>query len=84
MGETEQAPAVTDVVWIRASAEVNYAGVEPVEDYVSIPRAEWDAMTEQEREDELQQAAAGALEQLASSGASVVAADEVPDEYLRE
>lgn len=68
-----------DLVWIRATAEVNYAGIDPVEEYISYTRAEWDAMTEQEQERDLLSHAENALESVASSGASVVDPREVPD-----
>ena len=45
---------------------------------------EWYAMSEAERDEEIAAAASGALEQLASCGARVVAPSEVPDSAKRE
>lgn len=68
-----------DLVWIRGSAEVNVAGVDPVVIYESVPRDEWDAMSSDAREAYIDDVAGSALEQMASYGGSVVDESEVPE-----
>ena len=67
-----------DPVWLRAAAEVAAAGVDPVVIYQPWTREAWDGLTDRQRSDELQDLAASALEQIASSAASVIDASEVP------
>lgn len=45
--------ASKDVVRIKVGMEVNYIASSTREDEIEIPRAEWEAMTEEEREQQL-------------------------------
>ena len=76
MAETEK---TEDLVWICAHVEQ----MSETTDYISYTRAEWDAMTEAQRDAELSEAAMNAMNNAGGCGALVVDASEVPDEYLR-
>lgn len=76
--DEDDADEEPDVVWVRATAEVSLAGVDPTESYIAIPRAEWDAMTPEQQEELLVDQAVQVLAEVASSGASVVDASQVP------
>lgn len=68
---------MSDRVWIRAHVEQ----MNETTDYVSYTRAEWDAMTEQQREEAITDAAIQAMNDAGGCGASVVDEDEVPQEW---
>jgi hypothetical protein len=71
-------------IWIALSVSMpSYAGSD-VEDYVPIPRAEWEAMTEDEREARIQEETDAFLANSVDAGGGVVDASEVPAEYLRD
>jgi hypothetical protein len=70
----------SELVWIRISVEVNFAGCSVADEYVSVPRQEWDAKTEDERERWLSEMAMESLAAVASCGASVVDLEEVPED----
>jgi len=70
-----------DLVWIRLHVEMSSAYGSDAEDYVSIPRAEWDAMTEAERDQWIDDILQAHLSNTVSAGGWVVADDDVPDEY---
>lgn len=66
-------------VWLHGHAESNYVGIPPADVYESIARDEWDALSELERLQYLDDLAGTALEQIASYGADVVDESEVPE-----
>jgi hypothetical protein len=68
-----------DLIWIRSSVEM---GLDIDEEYLSIPRAQWEAMTADEKSDYLAEVAVEHQNNVAPAGASVVDIDEVPDSYL--
>lgn len=73
-----------DLVWICATAESNYAGIRDVVEYSCVPRAEWDAMTETEKQAFIADCGHAALEQLATYGADVVDESEVPADVVTD
>lgn len=72
-----------DLIWIELHFETNQSQ-SGVDDYVSVPRAEWDAMTEIDREEYIQQAADDFADNIASWGGGVVDADQVPARYRKD
>lgn len=66
------------LVWIELHVEM---GRTDADDYVSIPRAEWDAMTEDEREKWCDEALEDHISNHVSAGHRVADADDVPDGY---
>lgn len=66
-----------DLIWIRSTVEEMRA----TEDYVSLPRAEWEAMTPAEQDDHLSNCALELMSNQGGCGAFVVDASEVPDEW---
>jgi hypothetical protein len=75
---TEDDDQDDDTVWVRITCEVHFAGCHIADEYVAFDRAEWDEMTEDQRETVLADMATEALSGYASSGASVVDPSEVP------
>lgn len=71
-----------DLIWLCVHAEVNFVGCDIPDEYVSVPRAEWDAMTDDEQNKYCVDMASNHLANYAGSGASVVDASEVPAEYV--
>lgn len=71
-------------VWIALSVDMPSCAGSEVDDYVPIPRAEWEAMTEGERETRVQQEIDDFLANSVNAGGGVVDASEVPAEYLRD
>lgn len=72
--------ADTDRVWIRAHIEE----IRETTSYISYTRAEWDAMTEDERENAVDDFGAAELANAGGYSVSVVDESEVPDEYLED
>lgn len=70
----------TDRVWIRAHVEQ----MQETTDYVSYTRAEWDSMSERQREEAITDAALTAMNDAGGCGASVVDESEVPEYYLSD
>lgn len=68
---------MNDQVWIHAHVEA----MAERDEYLAIPRAEWDAMTTQERDDVIEQCASDAVAGAGGYGAGVVDEDEVPEEW---
>lgn len=67
--------AESDLVWIELHVEAFG------DDYVSISRAEWEAMSEVEQEQWIQEAVNDHLSNDVSAGGSVVDLDEVPGSH---
>lgn len=72
-----------DVVWLALNVSMSSFADTTVEEYVAIPRAEWDAMTEDEREIRLQDEIRDFVDNNVDAGGDVVPADEVPERYRR-
>lgn len=72
-----------DHVWIALSVGMPSSAGSEVEDYVPIPRAEWEAMTEDEQNARIQAETDEFLANSVDAGGGVVGASEVPAEYLR-
>lgn len=70
----------SDLVWIHAHVEE----MRETDDYVSYTRAEWDAMSERQREEAISDAAIAAMNDAGGCGASVVDESDVPAEYLAD
>lgn len=68
---------MSDLVWICAHVEE----MRERDDYVAVPRDQWEAMTEAERENYLTDAALDAMSNAGGCGAVVVDEADVPDEY---
>lgn len=66
-------------IWIRSTVE---CGPEVNEDFINVPRAQWDAMTAAEQSQYLVDVAVDHQNNVAPCGAQVVDPDEVPDSYL--
>ena len=69
----------SDKVWIRATIEEIRATTE----YIAIPRAEWDAMTEEQREEAVDRFGHEVLADAGGYGSEVVDESEVPPGYLQ-
>lgn len=70
-----------DLVWIELHVEA--FGSES-DDYLSIPRAEWEEMTEDEQEKWIEDAIDVHVSNSVSAGGGVVAESEVPAECRRD
>lgn len=70
-------------IWIALSVGMPSSAGSEIEDYVPIPRVEWEAMTEAERETRIQAETDDFLANSVDAGGGVVDAAEVPAEYLR-
>jgi hypothetical protein len=71
----------SDLVWIRTTVE---CGWELDEEFYSIPRAKWDAMTPEQREADMTDAAVDHQNNFAPCSAAVVDESEVPEYRKRE
>jgi hypothetical protein len=69
-----------NLVWIRTMVECGYLD----EDYTSIPRDEWDAMSESQQNDYVIGLAVGHQNNVAPCHGSIVNSEAVPDEYKEE
>lgn len=69
-----------DLVWINLHFETNMQGGE-VDEYVSMPRGEWDAMTEAEQQQWIDEELDTFVGNHASWGGDVVDEDNVPASY---
>jgi hypothetical protein len=70
-----------DVVWICLHVEMSSVAGSQNQDYVSVPRTEWDAMTEAEREQWINDAVDAHVANHVSGGGWVVDADDAPPGY---
>lgn len=70
-----------DLIWIELHVEA-FGG--EADHYVSIARAKWDAMTDEEREAMIQELTDDHLSDHVSAGGVVVEADAVPASYRKE
>jgi hypothetical protein len=70
----------TDVVWICAHVEA----MSETTEYTPIPRAEWDAMTPEQRDDTIRSIADDAVSNAGGYGVMVVDEDEVPESWRRQ
>jgi|GEM_PF-6117603 len=68
-----------DLVWIHAHVEP----MAETDDYISYTRAEWDALTDVQRGEAIDEVANNAVSNAGGYGAHVVDASEVPEEYRR-
>lgn len=68
---------MTDMVWIHAHVEQ----MPEVDEYLSIPRTEWEAMTPEQQDQVITDAALDTMNNAGGCGASVVDESEVPAEY---
>lgn len=71
-------------VWIELSVDMPSCAGSEVEDYVAVPRAEWDAMTEEEREARVQQEIEEFLANSVNAGGGVVDESKVPLSYRKD
>lgn len=77
MDDHQSKPERVDLVWIHAHVEE----MRVTDEYTAFTRAEWDAMTTQQRDDAIDQAGADAVAGAGGYGASVVDESEVPEEW---
>lgn len=80
MTDPTPAPATDDLVWIRSTVE-HPGGLD--EDYVAVPRAEWAAMTADQRDIFLVNVAVEHQNNVAPCGAQEIDAADVPEEFRR-
>ena len=69
------------LVWIRLHVEMSSVYGSESEDYVSVPRAEWDAMSASEQEKWIDEAVEVHLANNVSASGGVVDAADVPPGY---
>jgi hypothetical protein len=72
-----------ELVWIRLHVEMSSHYGAQADDYVSVPRAKWDAMSEAEQEKWIEEAVEEHLANTVSAGGDVVDAADVPEGYDR-
>lgn len=69
---------MSDRVWIHAHVE----DMQERDEYIAYPRAEWDAMTVQQRDDAIEEHADAACSSAGGYGAGIVDESEVPAYWL--
>lgn len=69
---------MSDLVWICTTVE---CGMETDTDYFSIPREDWDGMSEKQQSDYLAESAVEHQNNFAPCGGSVVEETDVPDSF---
>jgi len=76
-------PDQPDLIWIELHFETNQSQSE-VNDYVSVPRAEWEAKTTEERQAFIDEELDTFVSNIATWGGEPVDADQVPAAYLKD
>lgn len=74
----------TRFVWIALSVDMPSCAGSEVEDYIPVPRTEWEAMTEDEREARIQAEIDEFLANSVNAGGGIVDESKVPSSYRTE